>query len=277
MLLNLQNYIQLLKSDPVNFLIYMAFMIVVILLSLILHECAHGWMALRCGDPTAKMLGRLSLNPARHLDPIGTIFMFLFGFGWARPVPVNPRNFENFRRDDFLVSIAGIVTNLTLFLLCSLCAVLVNMVLWNQDWLPVLEAIYGGAASQESLVNIFAPGNVDSIASYIAYGLSYDWLEGFTNYPWLLYVQRFLLMMAEVNLTLAIFNLLPIPPLDGYHLVNDTLLKGRLNLNGQAFRISQFLLIILLVTDVLDKFLIVSTEFVGGAVIRTFLMMTGQG
>lgn len=277
MLLNLQNYIQLLKSDPVNFLIYMAFMIVVILLSLILHECAHGWMALRCGDPTAKMLGRLSLNPARHLDPIGTIFMFLFGFGWARPVPVNPRNFENFRRDDFLVSIAGIVTNLTLFIFCSLCAVLVNMVLWNKDWLPVLEAIYGGAASQESLVNIFAPGNVDSIASYIAYGLSYDWLEGFTNYPWLLYVQRFLLMMAEVNLTLAIFNLLPIPPLDGYHLVNDTLLKGRLNLNGQAFRISQFLLIILLVTDVLDKFLIVSTEFVGGAVIRTFLMMTGQG
>ena len=277
MLLNLQNYIQLLKSDPVNFLIYMAFMIVVILLSLILHECAHGWMALRCGDPTAKMLGRLSLNPARHLDPIGTIFMFLFGFGWARPVPVNPRNFENFRRDDFLVSIAGIVTNLTLFIFCSLCAVLVNMVLWNQDWLPVLEAIYGGAASQESLVNIFASGNVDSIASYIAYGLSYDWLEGFTNYPWLLYLQRFLLMMAEVNLTLAIFNLLPIPPLDGYHLVNDTLLKGRLNLNGQAFRISQFLLIILLVTDVLDKFLIVSTEFVGGAVIRTFLMMTGQG
>ena len=277
MLLNLQNYIQLLKSDPVNFLIYMAFMIVVILLSLILHECAHGWMALRCGDPTAKMLGRLSLNPARHLDPIGTIFMFLFGFGWARPVPVNPRNFENFRRDDFLVSIAGIVTNLTLFIFCSLCAVLVNMVLWNQDWLPVLEAIYGGAASQESLVNIFAPGNVDSIASYIAYGLSYDWLEGFTNYPWLLYLQRFLLMMAEVNLTLAIFNLLPIPPLDGYHLVNDTLLKGRLNLNGQAFRISQFLLIILLVTDVLDKFLIVSTEFVGGAVIRTFLMITGQG
>jgi len=277
MLSNLQNYVQLLKADPVNFLVYMVYMVIVVLFSLILHECAHGWMALRCGDPTAKMLGRLSLNPARHLDPIGTIFMFLFGFGWAKPVPVNPRNFENFRRDDFLVSIAGIVTNMTLFVFCSLAAVILNLFIWNADWLPVLDALYGGASSAELLVNVFTPAGTDAIANYIAYGISFDWLSSFAARPWLLYVQRFLLMMADVNLTLAIFNLLPIPPLDGYHLVNDTLLKGRLNLNGQAFRISQFLLIILLVTDVLDKFLIVSTEFVGGAVIRTFLMMTGQG
>lgn len=276
MLSNLQNYVQLFQADPVNFIIYMAYMIVVVLLSLILHECAHGWMALRCGDPTAKMLGRLSLNPAKHLDPLGTVFMFLFGFGWAKPVPVNPRNFENFRRDDFLVSIAGIVTNLTLFIVCSLAAVVVNLFLWNTDWLPVLNTVYGGADTMEALVNVFASGESGAVASYIAYGISYAWLEPFTRYPWLLYVQRFLLMMADVNLTLAIFNILPIPPLDGYHILNDTLLKGRFNLNSQMFRVAQFLLILLLVTNVLDTILITGSELVGGAVIRTFLMLTGQ-
>ncbi len=276
MLSNLQNYVQLLRADPLNFLVYMLYMVIVVLFSLILHECAHGWMALKCGDPTAKMLGRLSLNPARHLDPIGTVFMFIFGFGWARPVPVNPRNFSNFRRDDFLVSIAGIVTNLTLFILCSLLAVMINLFIWNNDWLPVLDAVYGGAASPEMLVNIFAPDSAGSVAHYITYGISFDWLNSFAMRPWLLYVQRFLLMMANVNLTLALFNLLPIPPLDGYHLLNDTILGGRFNLNSQMFRACQFLLILLLATNVLDTILMAGCEFVGGAVMRTFLALTGQ-
>lgn len=83
MLNRLEMYIEWLKTDPVDFIIYMAYTVAVVLISLILHECAHGWMALKCGDPTAKMMGRLSLNPARHLDPIGTLCMFLLGFGWA--------------------------------------------------------------------------------------------------------------------------------------------------------------------------------------------------
>ena len=85
------------------------------LVCITLHELAHGYVALRCGDPTAQMMGRLSFNPLRHLNLFGTICMFLFGVGWANPVPVNPRNFRSFRRDDFLVSIAGIVTNLLLY------------------------------------------------------------------------------------------------------------------------------------------------------------------
>lgn len=284
MLRNLDIYVDWFKTDPLNCVISFMITIVVILFSLILHECAHGWMALRCGDPTAKMMGRLSLNPLRHLDPFGTLCMLFAGFGWARPVPVNPRNFENYRRDDFLVSIAGIVTNLTLFIACSLLAVLLNLALWRDtvpvmgvdvDLMQMLEYAFGGALTAEDLVNPFASGT--NVALYIGYGTSFDWIAPFTNAPWLLYVQRFLLTMANVNLTLAIFNFLPIPPLDGFHILNDTILGGRLRLNPQVFRMAQFALIILLFsTNVVDGILDFGTELIGGSVIRTFLMLTGQ-
>ena len=92
-----------LTNDPSGTLITLAYVAVCILFSLILHECAHGWVAYKCGDPTAKMLGRLTLNPAKHLDPFGTICMVFLHVGWAKPVPVNPRNFRHFRRDYILV------------------------------------------------------------------------------------------------------------------------------------------------------------------------------
>ena len=100
MVRNWEMYVEWFKYDAANCVITFIMTILVILISLILHECAHGWMALRCGDPTAKMFGRLSLNPLRHLDFWGTLCMLVAGFGWAKPVPVNPRNFENYRRDD---------------------------------------------------------------------------------------------------------------------------------------------------------------------------------
>lgn len=271
MLNRLQVYGQLLQQDPVNFLVYMAFMAVAVLISLILHECAHGYMALRCGDPTAKMLGRLSLNPLRHLDPIGTVCMFLLGFGWAKPVPVNPRNFDNYRRDDFLVSIAGIVTNLTLFIVCSLLAVLLNLVIWKPEAKTFFDYILG---SRDELVNVFSP---DSFAASLAYSISFDGMQGFTTQYWLLYIQRFLLLMVDVNLSLALFNFLPIPPLDGFHILNDTILKGRLQLNQEVFRIAQTVLIILLLsTDVVDVILVKGGEIIGGSIIRTFMLLTGQ-
>ena len=99
----LQTYLSMLRSNPLGFLIYIVYFTVTILLSLILHEIGHAYVAWRCGDPTAKMLGRLSLDPRRHLDPIGTLSMVLIGVGWAKPVPVNPRNFKGNRvRDDRL-------------------------------------------------------------------------------------------------------------------------------------------------------------------------------
>lgn len=273
MLSNWETYVQWFQADAVNCIISAVIMIVVILMSLILHECAHGWMALRCGDPTAKYMGRLSLNPLKHLHPIGTLCMLFAGFGWAKPVPVNPRNFQNYRRDDFLVSIAGIVTNLTLFLICSLLAVVLNMAIWKTDFLPAIQAVYG---APDTLVNVFDSGN-DGLALYITYGMSFQWMQEITNATWLLYVQRFLLMMAQVNLTLALFNLLPIPPLDGFHVLNDTILGGRLQLNQQAFQAAQLVLIVLMLsTDIVSMILSAGTELIGGSVIRVFMMLTGQ-
>lgn len=83
-----------------------------ILFGLTIHEFSHGWVAWRLGDPTAKMMGRLTLNPLRHLDPLGTIALFLFRFGWAKPVPIDPRNFQHPTRDMAISSLAGPAANL---------------------------------------------------------------------------------------------------------------------------------------------------------------------
>ena len=116
---NIGAWISSLRTDPLGTLVEIVFMIVALLLSLILHELGHGFVALKCGDPTAKMMGRLSLDPRKHLDPIGAICMFFLGIGWAKPVPINPYNFRHRDRDMLLVPFAGIFVNLILFLLST--------------------------------------------------------------------------------------------------------------------------------------------------------------
>jgi Zn-dependent protease len=100
--------LNLLTKDPLAF----ALVIIPLLFSIIIHEVAHGWVAYRMGDPTAKWMGRLTLNPLNHLDPIGTLMLFLAGFGWAKPVPVNFNNIPNRRKGLIFVSSAGIVANI---------------------------------------------------------------------------------------------------------------------------------------------------------------------
>lgn len=278
----LQTYITQLQADPVNFLITMTYTWGVILFSLIFHECAHGYVALRCGDPTAKLLGRLSLNPARHLDPIGTLCMFILGFGWAKPVPVNPRNFRNYRRDDLLVSIAGVTVNLAIFIMAVLLSCLINPLLWTQELRDImvgefgeidilLNPFYGWVLTFEGISGELGASSI----MYSGHELI-DSFALFMDHSWLIYFQRGLLLLAQVNLTLAVFNLLPFPPLDGFHVVNDTLLKGQLQLNHQLHQITRLLLLVLLFTGFLDKFLSVCVSTVYGAVLRLFLLLTGQ-
>jgi Zn-dependent protease len=153
----------------------------VLLLSVVLHEVAHGWVALRQGDDTAKRAGRLTLNPAPHIDIMGSIIvpvvlLLLPGgvlFGWARPVPVNPANFRNPRRGDILVSLAGVTVNLLLAMAFTLLMV---GAVWIGRWGPALE------------------GPAD-----IGYRMG--------------------ALGVILNLILAIFNLIPLPPLDGSHVV----------------------------------------------------------
>ena len=219
-----------LTTDPLGFALYLLYFAVSVLLTLILHEIAHGYVAYRCGDPTAKMLGRLSLDPRKHLDPIGTLCLVFLGFGWAKPVPVNPRNFKgNYRRDDFLVSVAGITVNLTLFIL--------------------------------------------SMALVAGYGKDYSQLM---LHPWLMYVQRFLLMFYSMNLGVGLFNLLPIPPLDGYHLFNDLLFRGRFRLNPQVFQIAQIVLLVACFSGLLSNVINVVFNAVEGGVLNLFLLIAGQ-
>ena len=251
-----------LKADPAGFLIFLVYFALSILLTLILHEIAHGWVAYRCGDPTAKMLGRLSLDPRKHLDPAGTVCLILFGFGWARPVPVNPRNYRDPRHDDILVSIAGITVNMTLYLLSTTLAVGLNRCLWQPDVI----AFYGAK-------ELLSSNGVGYAVLVGGYGGQYTSLM---RAPWLMYVQRFLLMFSGMNLSIGLFNLLPIPPLDGYHLFNDILLKGRLRLNFNAFRVAQTVLILLCLTGTLSGLLTGAVDAVEDAVLNLLLRITGM-
>jgi Zn-dependent protease len=109
-------------ADMSEILICILAMLLAAMIAVVMHEISHGYMALKCGDPTAKLSGRLTLNPVAHFDIMGVIMLLLVGFGWAKPVPVDPRNFKSYRKCTFLVSIAGIVTNL---LLCGLGLLLI--------------------------------------------------------------------------------------------------------------------------------------------------------
>jgi Zn-dependent protease len=102
--------LRLLINDPIAFVL----LIIPLLYSVVIHEVAHGWVANRMGDPTAKLLGRLSLNPLKHLDPVGTLMLFLVGFGWAKPVPINLNNIPDRRKGLIFVSSAGILANILL-------------------------------------------------------------------------------------------------------------------------------------------------------------------
>ena len=140
-----------------------------ILLAITFHEYAHGWTAMKFGDPTAKMMGRLTLNPLVHLDPIGTLMLFLVHFGWAKPVPVDPRYFSDPKRQMLWVALAGPVTNMIL-------------------------AFFSGI-----LIRVFdLSHSYTIISSMIKFSL-------------------------QINLVLAVFNMLPISPLDGSKILRGLL------------------------------------------------------
>lgn len=175
-----------------------------ILVSLTLHEIAHGFIALRLGDTTARDMGRLSLNPIKHIDIVGALFLLFVGFGWAKPVPVNPTNFQNNRDKGMaLVGIAGPLCNLLQALVGGLVLLLLNTAFADSVY-PALTAGSG--------------------AFY--------------------YLYYFLLYYIQINIVLMVFNLIPIPPLDG-----SRVLAGFLSpdLRFRYYKAEQFGLIIMLV------------------------------
>lgn len=162
-------------------LISILFSLPCVLIAITFHEYAHGYVAYRLGDPTARNAGRLTLNPLKHLDPIGALCMLLFHFGWAKPVPINSRYFKKPRRDMALVAIAGPLVNILLSLLGVLLFCILNAVF----------APHGAALSTDSFAG---------------------------NARWVL--MSFISYFFRLNASFAVFNLLPIPPLDGSRLIS---------------------------------------------------------
>lgn len=179
-----------------DFLAKLSIMLVPALLAITAHEVAHGLVADHFGDPTARLSGRLTINPVRHLDLIGTIALLIFGFGWAKPVPVVFHNLRNPRRDMILVALGGPIANLLLAILCALGLHLLGTIPFHSR-------------------------SLEAVSLMLGFGL-------------------------YVNILLALFNLLPIPPLDG-----GRVLIGILP-HRQAYALARlepfgFLLVILLI------------------------------
>jgi len=172
------------------------FQLIVFLFAISVHESAHAWMANRCGDPTARMLGRISLNPLKHIDPVGTILLPAIALlthipvlGWAKPTPVDPHNFKNPVRDDILTAVVGPISNFVVATAATL----------------VLAAIALAAPGGRIIVQAIVVGVRELGDSALA--------------PFALLLYELLV----INVVLAVFNLIPVPPLDGSHVLRHFL------------------------------------------------------
>lgn len=209
--------------DIHNFLAEILLGIPGLLIAMTFHEYAHARVAVSLGDFTPRLMGRLTVNPRPHIDPIGLIALFLVGFGWAKPVMVNPRNFRNPKRDDILVSVSG------------------------------------------PLMNLF----IGFIACYIWYFIGFHHIETSQT------VRHMIEKIFLYNVNFAVFNMLPIPPLDGSHILRN-LLPPDLSYRYQSIeRYSILIMVLFIATPVLKYILIppiqaISTVYI---IITNLLML----
>lgn len=248
-----------LMADPRGILIVFLLALPGRLLALSAHEAAHAWVADRCGDPTARLDGRVTLNPLKHIDPLGFFMMIVVGLGWAKPVPVNPLNYRNYRKDDLKVSVAGVTMNLILFVIG--CIVMYLFAILALAQLPVAENLYATSAEMFRTVAsgqpVFVSGEYYySIREMMHYGTGLSDLLITPVFGQMAgYIYQMLAYFVGTNLMLAAFNLIPLPPLDGYHVLNDLVLKRPLFADRRADVVGNALLYIGLFSGVLDEFL----------------------
>ena len=184
------------SQNPMQALLYILISFLAMCVAISFHEWAHAFVAYKLGDPTAKNMGRMSIDPFRHMDWMGAVVFLLFGFGWAKPVVVNSRNLKHYRRDDILISLAGPVMNLLLAFVFTGVAMLVPM---PNQW----------------------------IALTVMY-------------------------LISMNLNFALFNVLPVPPLDGFHVVTSLFVRKNYAVVDFLQKYGYFLLILLVFSGALD-------------------------
>ena len=239
----------------------LVFYLVAIVVSLSFHEFAHAYAAHRMGDDTSRNMGRMTLNPIAHIDPIGFLMLLLLGFGWAKPVPVNPRNYRNYRKGEFIVSFAGIFTNLIIMTVSALIlTVLAVCDLKAQGYLITTASVFNMACYSDSVLQVYfnaahaIPERVYTLFTYFCY----------------------------INAGLAIFNFIPVYPLDGSHIFD--LLFGKLlgyKVISWMHKNGRYILYgILILSYVLSRFagfspLSYAMTFVSEGVIKLFSMLFG--
>ena len=194
--------------SPYSILMQILAVAFIIFCILPLHEFAHGWMAQRLGDNTAKLQGRLTLNPLASLDPMGALMILLFGFGWAKPVPVDPRYFKNPKKGMALTALAGPVAN-------------------------ILAALAGAL-----ILNILAFFGVSHVLVLIF----------FTYY-------------IRINVMLAVFNLLPVPPLDGFNIITQIFKLDRYSWYPVVYNNGFIILMVLIIFNITDMILTPAISF----------------
>ena len=192
-----------LTSDPQGWILSKILIVPGIIIGLTFHEFAHAFVADRLGDDTPRLQGRVTLNPMAHIDWMGLAALFFVGFGWGQPVQINPYNFKNRRRDEFLVSIAGVVMNLLL-------AVVFTFV----------------------------------VKILLVAGISWS-TGGFGDSLW-----ECLLYIIQINLVLMIFNLIPVPPLDGFNIIAQIFNFGQKEIYWKLYQYGNWLLVILIITGI---------------------------
>lgn len=191
-------------SDPVGFFVDELLLLPGIVIGLSFHEFAHGFVSYKLGDPTPKLQGRLSLNPVAHIDLFGFLCLLFAGFGWGKPVQIDPRYYKNRRRDELLVSLAGVIMN---FLIAVVTAFIIHLLLGQTAFL------YSSAG--QIILTI---------------------------------LQNIIL----INLVLMIFNLIPVPPLDGFGVLTQIFRLDRYDWYYPLYRNGMFILLALILFNVTD-------------------------
>lgn len=209
--------LNLLQANPIIALVF----IISLVMAITVHEFAHALVGYRLGDPTAKLAGRMTLNPTAHLDPVGTIALLLVGFGWGKPTPFDPFNLRNVKRDSALISFAGAASNFLLALVISM---------------PYLVAYFTGN------LNSF----INSIYQLISIAI------------W-------------INLILAVFNLIPIHPLDGFKVMAGLLPKNWYRDFIQTERYGIFILLLFIITGAIGRIIFPITSFLFSLLIPGFV------